>query len=583
MENEQRKHIKQDRANRLFGNTPIKKAIWIVVIPSLLTALMVGLYSFADTIFIQQFVPKTKIIFDTNTNPGEIYNFLPSLNIRHITHDEYYTLYEKYKNIGAGIPEINGNLIVSTANAAFQPLIVFSNSIVFLVPVGASIYYTKCIGKGYEFTGKNLWATMFWVCFSLSLLATLISFTLVGSGLIDSLAGRNIVDPNVVKDANERELLQAYYDAAHNMSVSWASQYVYIYASGTIIQGLSLFLSYFIRAEGYNVYTMGVGIGSNIINISLDAVFIIVLKQGVLGGVVATIIGWTFNLLMYVWYVIYLNIKGKSWLDFRKLFKFKFNKALLGPTFLLGASGFVRGFGTAIAFAVLNLLFTKTSFSLSGSYQFYLAKCMPVLFLFVMAIFGINDGARSLLSFNYVKRDFKRCREIYIWTLIVAVTYAVLSYILVTATAESVIVKVLNTTDDTKYEVAKFMRVMMLRIVFLSFSISSVLLFQGTNDIEKSLLSVSMENFICYLIIAPLSWLIGSLIFRYTGSYEWSNYAILIAFVVNSLISSMILFGFSWHYTTKKLPNIDQTKLSWSRKIEHKFFVQAAEYEKQFA
>ncbi len=83
---------------------------------------------------------------------------------------------------------INSNTIVSTTTASFTPLIIFSNAIVYLVPVGSSIYYTKCIGKKLEKTGKNLWATMFWVSVILSVLSSLITFIAIWSGLLDKIA-----------------------------------------------------------------------------------------------------------------------------------------------------------------------------------------------------------------------------------------------------------------------------------------------------------------------------------------------------------------------------------------------------------
>ena len=54
------KQAKQERAEKLFGQTPIKKAIWIVAIPSLLAAIMAGLYGFIDQIFILNLVPKNR-------------------------------------------------------------------------------------------------------------------------------------------------------------------------------------------------------------------------------------------------------------------------------------------------------------------------------------------------------------------------------------------------------------------------------------------------------------------------------------------------------------------------------------------
>lgn len=56
---------------------------------------------------------------------------------------------------------------------------------------------------------------------------------------------------------------------------------------------------------------MGWAIGANLVNIALDALFMIPLKMGVLGGVIATLIGWFVNLLAYLAYCAVKEKKTK--------------------------------------------------------------------------------------------------------------------------------------------------------------------------------------------------------------------------------------------------------------------------------
>lgn len=46
------------------------------------------------------------------------------------------------------------------------------------------------------------------------------------------------------------------------------------------------------------------GIVVNFINIVLDVLFIIVFKMGVFGGVVVIVIGWFFNIFVYIIYIV---------------------------------------------------------------------------------------------------------------------------------------------------------------------------------------------------------------------------------------------------------------------------------------
>ncbi|CBW54337.1 Conserved hypothetical protein, putative matE efflux family protein [Mycoplasma mycoides subsp. capri LC str. 95010] len=577
---------KQQRARKLFGETPISKAIWIVAIPSLLASLMVGLYSFIDQIFILQFVPKYSNVFG-NMN-SEIMKYL-DLSLHNLTTNDLFKSYNEMLdayNQQAGmlnaskLTVINSNTIVSISTASFAPLTIFSNAIVYLVPVGSSIYYTKCIGKRLEKTGKNLWATMFWVCIMLSIFSSFLSFIAIWSGLIDKIAGVTQIDPNIASRANIDVLrLQDFYNAAHKLSVQWAKQYVYIYASATILNSLTLYLSYFIRSEGYNTYVMFCAIVANLINIGLDALFIIVFKMGVLGGVVATVIGWVFNTFAYIIYIVIKDHKQKTWLSIKSLFMFKFNKKLLGPIFLLGLGGFLRTFGIGFSFLVMNLLIANSQFAMPEYFQFYWAKGQPIVTLFLITIFGISDGARSLFSYNYTLRKFDRCKEVYLWAMIIALLYSIIVYIFVSLTANNIWVWILNVDSDKIQGTATFIRVISLRIIAVSLVINSLLAFQGANDIDKTIFSSAFENFISFIIVIPISYGIAYFVYKTSGNKEIANWIIVGAFVFNCLLASLVLMVFSYWFVFKKLEKIDQAKLSWSRKIEHKFFQRAQQDE----
>ncbi|QVK09608.1 MATE family efflux transporter [Mycoplasma mycoides] len=577
---------KQQRARKLFGETPISKAIWIVAIPSLLASLMVGLYSFIDQIFILQFVPKYSNVFG-NMN-SEIMKYL-DLSLHNLTTNDLFKSYNEMLdayNQQAGmlnaskLTVINSNTIVSISTASFAPLTIFSNAIVYLVPVGSSIYYTKCIGKRLEKTGKNLWATMFWVCIMLSIFSSFLSFIAIWSGLIDKIAGVTQIDLNIASKANIDVLrLQDFYNAAHKLSVQWAKQYVYIYASATILNSLTLYLSYFIRSEGYNTYVMFCAIVANLINIGLDALFIIVFKMGVLGGVVATVIGWVFNTFAYIIYIVIKDHKQKTWLSIKSLFLFKFNKKLLGPIFLLGLGGFLRTFGIGFSFLVMNLLIANSQFAMPEYFQFYWAKGQPIVTLFLITIFGISDGARSLFSYNYTLRKFDRCKEVYLWTMIIALLYSIIVYIFVSLTANNIWVWILNVDSDKIQGTATFIRVISLRIIAVSLVVNSLLAFQGANDIDKTIFSSAFENFISFVIVIPVSYGIAYFVYKTSGNKEIANWIIVGAFVFNCLLASLVLMLFSYWFVFKKLEKIDQAKLSWSRKIEHKFFQRAQQDE----
>lgn len=590
---------KQARAENLFSKMKISKAIWIVAIPGLLGALMIGLYSFVDQLLIQQFVPSTKIIFDTKLGlgDGEINSFLAK-GIANITNQQFVNLINSYNtlitsdiaSVTPKLTNITANSIVSTSTVAFNPLIIFANAIVFLIPVGASVYYTKMISKGYEKTGKDLWATVFYTSLGLALVASLGLIIAASSGLIGVIAGANTFNDALVNKMNlthsfngnigDGEIMVAYFNAANKMSVWWAQQYTYIYAGGTFIMALYTLLSFLIRAEGKNNYVMFFAIIANVANIALDALFIIVFKMGVLGGAVATIIGWIINLGGYLWYCFYNTKKKSTWLDLKHLTRFKFRTKILFPITMLGFSGFARSFTIAIAIFFISFIFINAPYADAVHFQYFWSKSNPVLLLFLFGMFGVVDGARSLVSYNYSRRDFKRCKQVFWWSLLITLIYGSVSFILMFFGAP-LFTMLLNVEPDKLAGTTRFLKILSLRLLFFVPIIMALLVFQGTNNIKMSTITAISESVIFFSVIMTGAYFVGLQIYNNGWGTTNANFAILWGYIIDTIVAGLTMLGIATYNLYRVLPKVDQGKLNFSRRLEHQFFEQAEKYEQE--
>ncbi|WP_036436724.1 MATE family efflux transporter [Mycoplasma elephantis] len=572
---------KQEKAYKLFNETKVAKVIWIVGIPALLSAIMAGLYTFVDQLLIQQFTPETKPLFGDD---GLIYGYIDGF--KSLSSEELQELIKIYnsnitdKTKYSELSLMTSNTVVSTAIVSFNPIIIIINAIVLFIPVGSSVYYTKLIAKNHEKLGKDVWATVFWMSFIVGLISGMIAIFVSILGVPDILAGNNTYD-NVVanKMGDDFLLMKAYFDAAHDLSVAWAKDYIYVYAGGAFIMALHVILSFLIKAEGRNNYVLFIAIISNISNILLDMLFIIVFKLGVLGGALATLIGWSINLLGYLSYCWYNARKQKTWLDINHLFKFKFKKNMLVPISLLGLSGFIRTFTIGFSIFVITFIFSHSEFSDPANFQYYWSKSNPILVLFMYGIFGITDGVRPLMSYNYANRNFKRCKETMIWGLTSAVIVAIVSIVLMNVFANQ-FVELLNVQDDKKNGSILFLRMFSFRILFFSPVIVALILFQGTNNVVMSNIVAAFEGFLSFVVIMSLSYVTGLLLYK-NGYGTWvANMSIAIGWIINSFVTGLILGIVSFWYLYKKIPYIDQNKLTFLRKLEHKIIKQAEEYEK---
>jgi putative MATE family efflux protein len=112
----------------------------------------------------------------------------------------------------------------------------------------------------------------------------------------------------------------------------FAKEYLHVILAGTQFFVFLISFNNIIRAEGRAKIAMGTMIVSAIINMILDPIFIFILKLGIRGAALATVI----SQLISVIYVIYFFQAGKSILKIRKLsLIFPFKKRFLPLVFLL--------------------------------------------------------------------------------------------------------------------------------------------------------------------------------------------------------------------------------------------------------
>lgn len=688
------KFDKQSRAKRLFSEMPIKKSIWIVCIPGLLTYFFVGLYSFLDQVLIQILVPQVRTIsdvysghysnfnlyselanyfslngiswipnvlpdgsvvssasslpehyfsqnvidyfnnkgIDINTSPyipitsdlfmGTIGNEIPlhqggaqnSIDIVIRSLDNMYNHAGNFNENSSNFAELSSvSVIARQAVNSFGPVTYIGNAIVFLIPLGASVYYTKSISYKYEQTGRDIWATGFWTSIVLCLFGSLICLimtgadfqrTMVGTVPIDNTvnlsttlsdaynAGKSATPPIISSPVDSTAYIGAislYTNKLADISADWGRQFSYLYSSALVITGTYSLLSYFIRAEGRNIYVTYWAVIANVLNVLFDWILIQYADLGSLGSALATFIGWNVNLLAYIGYVIYHNHKNSTWMSFGRLIKFKFNFKIIFPIIALGSSSFFRVIGLAISVIVYNQLLVNLGFQ---DFQNYHAAALPIVFLFFYALFGISDGGRPVIAYNYTQRNLVRVKQTFWWVLLVSLCYAAIAFIIVCSIAQPILTIFhfgvpgqpdgnggLFGTADNIYNGANYLRSIMSRTLFFSIALCGMTLFQGTNNISRSVISSMMEGFFIAYITFGIFYGIAQAV---GGSDNLHTWIYVCSYGLSTLFAGLIIFAMSIDFLYRNLsPEYmkKHPKRSKLQLVEFNFFVAAAKRE----
>lgn len=194
--------------------------------------------------------------------------------------------------------------------------------------------------------------------------------------------------------------------ALHDQAVS----YLRIVAVGQFFQIMNLGLAGAIRAEGNVKYSMVVSMIGAILNVGLDALFIIVFNGGLEGAAIATAISQVVGALASASYFI----RKKGVLRWAGLKNTGFRQMLE-----------IAGLGIAPAvfqaFGLVNNLITNNSLMIYGDREMgagggdlaisALSVVSTVESIALMVVLGMNNAISTIISYNYGAKQYKRTRD----------------------------------------------------------------------------------------------------------------------------------------------------------------------------
>lgn len=200
-----------------------------------------------------------------------------------------------------------------------------------------------------------------------------------------------------------------YMFGASDATIGYAADYLAIYLAGTLFVELALGLNAFIICQSQSgIAMLSVLIGA-VANIILDPVFIFVLRMGVKGAAVATVISQG---LSAVWVVSFLLSKRSS-IKIRKECM-RLDGIVLKSVFSLGISPFIMNATESFISIVLN-----RGLQIYGGdlYVGSLTIMQSIMQLFSAPVNGFTQGMTPVVSYNYGAKNFSRVRQLYIWII----------------------------------------------------------------------------------------------------------------------------------------------------------------------
>ncbi len=199
---------------------------------------------------------------------------------------------------------------------------------------------------------------------------------------------------------------------ASESTLYYAKSYIYIVLGGSIFNLLAFSLNNTIRGDGNPKLAAVIMVVGCLTNIVLDAVLIFVFNMGIQGAAIATV---TSQAVTAVWGLSYY-LRGKSNLKFKKS-NLKLNKTIVKMIFAIGSAPFAMQIAASLVQVISNNALKAYGGDLAiGA----MATISSISMIFMMPVFGINQGAQPIIGFNYGAKQYDRANKAFKMSVIVA-------------------------------------------------------------------------------------------------------------------------------------------------------------------
>lgn len=324
------------------------------------------------------------------------------------------------------------------------------------------------------------------------------------------------------------------FGASENTEI-YARQYMQIIFIGTIVNMLSFGLNHSIRSDGSpKVAMLSMLIGA-ITNIILDPVFIFGFGMGVRGAAIATVIS---QILTTVWILQYFTV-GKSIIKL-KMNNLKLKLPIIISIFSIGMSPF----SMQLAASVVQVLANNSLKEYGGDLAIgAMTIISSVSMIFLMPIFGINQGSQPIIGYNYGAKQYDRVKETVKYGAIAATIIVVIGWI-ITQSAPQVLIAIFNNDPELVGIATNGIKIYLFMMPLVGFQVISSNYFQS---IGKAKISMFLSLLRQVILLIPCI-LILPKIFELNGI--WLSGAVCDG--LSSLITGIIFF-----YSVKKLKSED--------------------------
>lgn len=396
--------------------------------------------------------------------------------------------------IGQGV----GPLGIAGVRIGF-PLIVIGMAFSMLIGIGANSLISIRLGQKRKEDAELILGNAF--------------VTMIAIGAVLTILGLVFMEP-----------LLKLFGASQDV-MPYAKGYFRIILFGVIFQMIGMGMNNFIRGEGNPKTAMLTMLIGAIINTILDPIFIFAFGWGIEGAALATIL----SLIISALWVLYYFFFGNSLLKIRKPnLRIRFD--ILKSIVAIGLAPFAMQLAASVLVIFMNQGLAEYGGDIAVSAMGIINN---IASLFMMVVFGINQGAQPIIGFNYGAQKYDRVKSTLKYAIGAATVVVTIGYASINLFAPQMIG--LFSSDPELIDIgSRGLRRVLMFMPIIGFQIVSSAYFQAIGKPKQSmLLSLSRQVLILIPLVLILPKFIG-LIGLFTAGP--------IADISSSILTAIFLF-----------------------------------------
>jgi len=287
---------------------------------------------------------------------------------------------------------------------------------------------------------------------------------------------------------------------AETTTLPYARDFTRIIVLGSVFSYIGFGLNNIIRAEGSPKTAMATMLISAVLNTILNPLFIFVLKLGISGSALATVLSQAVSAVLVL--VYFLGPKGYLKLHVRNL---RLEPKIVRTIFAIGMSPFLM----QIAASVVSVLYNHSLMVYGGELAIAAMGIVNRIgMLMLMPIFGISQGVQPLIGYNFGAKNYGRVKEALKKAILAATAFGIIGFIFVQV-FDNYIIRLFNNNPELISIGSHGLRIFLAMLPIIGFQIVSSTYFQAVGKAKQSLfLSLSRQVIILIplIIILPRLW-----------------------------------------------------------------------------